>query len=255
MRSEIVRIENLVAGYADKIILNKINFSIYTDDFIAVIGPNGGGKTTFLKTILGLTPLLGGKIKFYKNEKEVKQMSIGYLPQFHNIDKRFPLKVIDVLHSGFITNDLLFKRIKKDEHDKILEIAKTVGISSLLKQSIGNLSGGQLQKVFLGRAIVNNPDLLVLDEPSTYVDNKFEGELYQLLTQLNQKMAIMMVSHDLGTIFSHVKSIACINKSMYYHKGNTLTEEIIATYNCPIDILTHGHVPHRVLPFHEHSNE
>lgn len=254
MSNEIVRAKNLSAGYKDKIILNKINFSIVEDDFIAVIGPNGGGKTTFLKTLLGLIPSLDGQIHFYQNNKEVKQISIGYLPQFHNIDKRFPLTVLDVLHSGFISNKLLFKRITSEERKRIIEIAETIGIKNILKQSIGNLSGGQLQRVFLGRAIINEPNLLILDEPSTYVDNKFEGELYELLKELNKKMAILMVSHDLGTIFSHVKSIACIDHNLYHHPSNVLTEDILATYNCPIDILTHGHVPHRVLPLHHHKH-
>jgi len=253
MADIIVKIENLIAGYQDKIVLNKVNLEILEDDFIAVIGPNGGGKTTFLKTMLGLIPSIGGHIQFYKNQQKVSNISIGYLPQYHTIDKRFPLRVFDVLHSGFMDNKLLFKRVSKTEKQRVYEIAELNGITDLLKKPIGNLSGGQLQRVFLGRAIVNKPSLLILDEPSTYVDNKFEGELYEILKDLNSEMAILMVSHDLGTIFSHVKSIACINKDLYYHKGNELTEAIVATYNCPIDILTHGHVPHRVLPLHNHD--
>jgi zinc transport system ATP-binding protein len=254
MADIIVKIENLIAGYQDKIVLNKVNLDILQDDFIAIIGPNGGGKTTFLKTMLGLIPAMGGNIHFFKDNNKVPAIPIGYLPQYHTIDKRFPLRVFDVLHSGFMNDKLLFKRVSKTEKLRVNEIAEMTGITELLQKPIGNLSGGQLQRVFLGRAIVNKPRLLILDEPSTYVDNKFEGELYEILKDLNSQMAILMVSHDLGTIFSHVKSIACINKNLYYHKGNELTEAIVATYNCPIDILTHGHVPHRVLPLHSHDD-
>ncbi len=253
MTKELLRTENLSAGYGNNIILENINFSVHEKDFIAVIGPNGGGKTTLLKTILGLIPILSGRILFYKDNKAVKQQKIGYLPQYHAVDKRFPLRVFDVIHAGFVTNRLLKLKIAEKEKIAVLQVAEELGISDLLLSPIGKLSGGQLQKVFLGRAIVNQPDLLVLDEPNTYVDSKFEGDLYRLLTKLNSQMAILLVSHDLGTIFSHVKSIACVNRNLIYHRGNELSQEIIDTYNCPIDVVTHGHIPHRVLPAHQHQ--
>ncbi len=251
MAEIILKTENLKAGYGHDIILPNINIEIKQDDFIAVIGPNGGGKTTLLKTILGLLSPLGGKVRYFENGKEVKQLKIGYLPQYHSVDKQFPITVFDVIHSGFIHTNLFNFRLKKSEKKAIYEVAEKLGVETYLNSPIGNLSGGQLQKVFLGRAIIDNPRLLVLDEPNTYVDSQFESELYKLLKELNNDMAILMVSHDLGTVFSNVKSIACVNRNYVYHPTNELNQEIIDTYNCPIDVVTHGHIPHRVLPEHK----
>jgi zinc transport system ATP-binding protein len=117
---------------------------------------------------------------------------------------------------------------------------------------IGELSGGQMQKVLLARAIVASPRLLILDEPNTFVDNKFEGELYEILVQLNKDMGIIIVSHDIGTISTYIKTIACVNRGLHYHKSNQISEEQLASYNCPIKLITHGEVPHTVLKKHNH---
>jgi zinc transport system ATP-binding protein len=137
-------------------------------------------------------------------------------------------------------------------HDKqlALEMLERMSIAELREKAIGELSGGQMQRVFLSRALVSHPRLLILDEPNTFVDNKFEKELYQLLKELNKEMAILMVSHDLGTITTHVKTIACVNKQLHYHPSNLISSEQLASYDCPIQIITHGTIPHTVLPKH-----
>jgi zinc transport system ATP-binding protein len=129
-----------------------------------------------------------------------------------------------------------------------------MGVAHLRDKSIGQLSGGQMQRVFLGRAIISEPRLLILDEPNTFVDNKFEHDLYELLHQLNHKMAILMVSHDVGTITTHVKTIACVNRNLHYHKSNIITQSQLTAYNCPIQLITHGDVPHTVLGEHHHHH-
>ncbi|MDP4290655.1 MAG: ATP-binding cassette domain-containing protein, partial [Bacteroidota bacterium] len=144
----------------------------------------------------------------------------------------------------FITG---FNKVIKKKADELLE---QTGIAHLRKRPIGELSGGQLQRVFLCRALIASPRLLILDEPSSYVDNKFEKELYGILHDLNQNMAIIMVSHDVGTITSYVKTIACVNRQLHYHHSNIITEEQLADYNCPIQIISHGDVPHTVLEHH-----
>ena len=125
-----------------------------------------------------------------------------------------------------------------------------MGLDGLAERPIGSLSGGQFQRALLARAIINDPQLLVLDEPNTFVDRNFEGELYQLLEELNQSMAIFLISHDIGTISSIVKTIACVNGTLHYHPSNVLTDEVLKVYNCPIDLIAHGPVPHRVLNKH-----
>jgi zinc transport system ATP-binding protein len=129
-----------------------------------------------------------------------------------------------------------------------------MGISHIRNKAIGELSGGQMQRTFLCRALMNQPELLVLDEPSTYVDNNFEGELYLKLKELNEQMAILLISHDVGTISFFVKTIACVNRSLHHHPSNIITEEQLASYNCPLQIITHGNIPHTVLKLHDEHN-
>lgn len=112
-----------------------------------------------------------------------------------------------------------------------------------------------MQRVFLCRALMNQPELLILDEPSTYVDNNFEGELYLKLKELNQQMAILLISHDVGTISFFVKTIACVNRHLHHHPSNIISEEQLASYNCPLQIITHGNIPHTVLKRHDDEHE
>jgi zinc transport system ATP-binding protein len=139
-----------------------------------------------------------------------------------------------------------------DNKTKCLTVLHELGIENLASKLVGELSGGQMQKVFLGRALISNPKLLILDEPDTYVDSRFENELYQKLKELNNRMAILLVSHDVGTISAHVKSIACVSRELHYHPSNIISPEQLASYNCPIQIITHGDVPHTVLGSHNH---
>jgi zinc transport system ATP-binding protein len=143
-----------------------------------------------------------------------------------------------------------FNKVVKLRANELLE---QTGINHLRKRPIGELSGGQLQRVFLCRALIASPRLLILDEPSSYVDNKFENELYGILHELNKEMAIIMVSHDVGTITSYVKTIACVNRQLNYHQSNIITEEQLVDYNCPIQIISHGDVPHTVLEHHHQA--
>ncbi len=250
--SKVVEIQSVFAGYNGDIILNDVSIDIFDDDFIGVIGPNGGGKTTLLNVILGLIKPYKGSVKFCDDLKFGRNNKIGYLPQQNNIDKKFPITVKDVVLSGLIYGVGFLSRYSKQDKLKAEETLRKIGISDLSKYAIGELSGGQMQKVLLSRAIVSSPRLLILDEPNTFVDNQFEGELYEILNELNKEMAIIIVTHDVGTISSYVKTIACVNRTLHYHKSNIITEEQLASYNCPIKLITHGEVPHTVLKKHSH---
>jgi len=249
--SKIVELKSVFAGYNDEVILKDVSLEICDDDFIGIIGPNGGGKTTLLNVILGLIKPFKGNIEFYNNEKGTNN-KIGYLPQTNKIDKKFPITVSDVVLSGLLYGNDFFGRYSKSQKQKATETLQRIGICDLKEMTIGELSGGQMQKVLLARAIVSSPRLLILDEPNTFVDNQFEGELYEILRQLNEEMAVVMVSHDVGTISSYVKTIACVNRNLHYHRSNIISEEQLASYNCPIKLITHGEVPHTVLKKHNH---
>ena len=243
---KLLELNNVSAGYDNNIVLAEVNMQVYDRDFIGVIGPNGGGKTTLVKIILGLLKPMKGEIIYCENTRNF----IGYLPQINRIDSKFPITVHDVVLSGLMSKNQWitgFNKVVKQRADELLE---QTGITHLKKKPIGELSGGQMQRVFLCRALIASPRLLILDEPSSFVDNKFENELYGILHELNKEMAIIMVSHDVGTITSYVKTIACVNRQLNYHQSNIITEEQLADYNCPIQIISHGDVPHTVLEHH-----
>ena len=245
----LIKIENLTVAYDKVAVLENVNLEICEKDFLGVIGPNGGGKTTLLKAILGLKKPESGKIHFSKDMSGRKK-PIGYLPQVKNIDRKFPITVFDVVLSGAIMqNKQKAKRTAKERAEALLE---EMGVAGIRNKAIGELSGGQMQRVFLCRALLSEPKLLILDEPDTFVDNRFEGELYEKLRQLNNELAIVLVSHDVGTITSYVKSIACVNTFLHYHASNIISQEQLANYNCPIQILSHGEIPHTVLKHHHH---
>ncbi|MFO8235354.1 MAG: ABC transporter ATP-binding protein [Bacteroidales bacterium] len=251
MSEKILELTSVDAGYNHKTVLKDANLTVYDTDFIGVIGPNGGGKTTFLKVIMGIIKPFRGKVTYYPKEAKSRIKEIGYLPQLNKIDNKFPISVFDVVLSGLQPSRKLFGRYSPQDKEKAVRMLKKMGIDHLENKSIGELSGGQMQRVFLSRAIISSPRLLILDEPNTYVDNQFEGELYELLRELNKEIAIILVSHDLGIITPYVKTIACVNREFHYHKSNKITEKQLSAYNCPIQLITHGKVPHTVLKEHD----
>lgn len=246
MIAPIIDIKDLAVGYEHKLVLEKANLTVYPNDFIGVIGPNGGGKTTLIKAILGLVPVWKGKVNHY-----IDKSMIGYLPQFNPFDKAFPISVNEVVLSGLAGKKKLLGRYTTVDFEKADALMTRAGIFHLKNKAIGQLSGGQTQRVLLCRALINDPQLLILDEPSTFVDNNFENELFEWLESLNKQMSIIMVSHDIGTISSQVKTIACINYYLHYHESNKISMEQLESYNCPIQIISHGKIPHQVLLDHK----
>jgi zinc transport system ATP-binding protein len=197
-----------------------------------------------------------GEVK-YRGEIVIDDMlrrgdyyKIGYMPQVSQFDMRFPISIEEVVLSGLQTEKGFFGRYTTKDRERVAEILKKMGIEELAKRPIGEVSGGQMQRALLCRAIIAEPKLLILDEPTNFVDNSFEQEFYAMVAELSKQMAVIIVSHDLGTITSIVKSIVCVNRSVHRHNSNILTEEQLRNYNCPIQILSHGHIPHTVLEHH-----
>jgi zinc transport system ATP-binding protein len=248
-KNKIIELKDVSAGYNGEVIIEDVSLEIFENDFIGVIGPNGAGKTTLIKTILRLITPFKGKISYHFRANR-SEAPIGYLPQVNTIDSRFPISVRDVVLSGLLNRKRLIGRFSKAERQRVNDIIRQMNIESIATKPIGELSGGQMQRVFLCRAIISDPELLILDEPNTYVDNKFESELYEILKKLNERMAIVVVSHDIGTISTYVKTIACVNRKVHYHKSNIISQEQLDSYDCPIQLITHGHIPHTVLESH-----
>lgn len=245
----LINLDHVYAGYNESLVLEDVNLTVNDHDFIGVIGPNGGGKTTLIKVIAGLLNPIKGKVLLSSELDGGKR--VGYLPQINHFDRQFPVTVLEVVLSGALNRRQWFGGFKDEVKDKAINLMEKTGISSVSKLPIGSLSGGQAQRAFLCRALMTDPLVLLLDEPTNFVDREFEKNLYQLLSELNESMAIVMVSHDLGIISSHVKTIACVNKTLHYHDGPEISSEQLAVYNCPIDLLAHGPVPHRVLKVHK----
>ena len=241
----LVDIHNLSAAYDGHTVLHDVNLAIQERDFLGIIGPNGGGKTTLVKCILGLLKPTAGRIDY------APRLRIGYLPQYTRIDRQFPITVDEVVLSGLDGRQGLCSRPTPEQRARVSKVIAQMGLQGLERRPIGALSGGQLQRALLGRAVVSDPQLIILDEPSTYIDRRFETRLYELLSQLNRDHAIVLVSHDIGTVLQQVKSIACVNETLDYHPDTGITEEWLErNFHCPIELLGHGALPHRILGHH-----
>ena len=248
----IIKLENISAGYDGKLVLKNVSLNIFDHDFLGVIGPNGGGKTTLLHVILGMIRPLSGSVSYYRNGAPTPHISIGYLPQYNDIDRCFPISVGEVVLSGLSKQKSLLKAFTRSHSELVSETLQRIGMNDFKDQSINTLSGGQLQRVLLARAVVASPDVLVLDEPNTYIDKQFQEQMYEMLDTINQDCAVVVVSHDIGTILSKVKTMACVNKTLHYHNSTEISgSELREYFGCPIERLGHGDIPHRVLKKHD----
>jgi len=248
---EVVKLEDVWVFYDGMPALEGVNLSINQDDFLGIIGPNGGGKTTLLKVILGLVKPSRGKVKVLGTSPDRGRRSVGYVSQYSLFDRDFPISVWDVVLMGRLERAGLFKRYGEGDRTAAIQTLQTVGMLDLKDQQIGKLSGGQLQRVFIARALLTEPRLLLLDEPMASVDTVMQTEFYELLERLKQRMAIVLVSHDIGAVSVYVDKIACLNHQLFYHGSKEISPEVLeATYKCPVQMIAHGAVPHRVLREH-----
>ena len=253
MKRPVIQLDRIDAAYGSKTVLQQVSLTVCERDFLGIIGPNGGGKTTLVKVILGLLKPTAGHIRYFRDGQEAAEISMGYLPQYSSIDKKFPISVYEVVLSGLNRQKSLFRSFSPAQHEQVKQVIARMGLEGLEKRAIGQLSGGQLQRALLGRALVSNPQVLILDEPNTYIDKRFEAKLYSLLEEINRERAIVLVSHDIGTVLQNVKSIACVNGTLDYHPDTEVPAEWLEEhFGCPIELLGHGNLPHRVLKCHHH---
>lgn len=243
-----VEMENVSLVVNKQPVLRDINLTIGEDDFLAIIGPNGGGKSTLLKVILGLLKSDQGRVTVFGNQPGNPHNPIGYLPQHVSFDPDFPINVFDTTLSGRYHG--LFKGYTDEDRDRVEKALEEVGMLRYQDRQMSQLSGGQIQRVFIARALVRDPKLLLLDEPMASIDPQMQNSFYKLLSQLRERMAIVLISHDVGAVSTQVENIACLNQKLYYHGPVEDSEEgLEAVYKCPIGYISHG-IPHRILKKH-----
>ncbi len=213
----IIRLDNIQASYEQKQVLQDVSLTVYDHDYLGIIGPNGGGKTTLIRVMLGLKKPERGTVTYFRDGKPAKEIRMGYLPQYSLIDRQFPIAVYDVVLSGLSQEKKLWRRFSKEQHERAAETLRQMQLDDLARRAIGELSGGQLQRVLLARAVVSRPDVLVLDEPNTYIDKRYQAQMYEMLEQFNHDCAIVIVSHDIAEVLQNAKHVACVNRHLHYH--------------------------------------
>jgi len=250
---KIVTVENLNFSYGPVKVLKNVSFDIKKGEFLAVIGPNGGGKSTLLKILLGILKPDSGKVSVF-GKKPGTSKKIGYVPQDVSAGRGFPLTVREAAMMG---RALAKKGTSKAEDrtfvDKILNELSLLGVAD---KKMDDLSGGQRQRVLMARALAIEPELLFLDEPASNVDMKGQTHIFDLLAMLNKYITVVVISHDTSIIPKYATSVACVSESVHKHEEAEITDDMInAAYGsvegCPIELVAHGH-PHRVLKEHKH---
>ncbi|WNY22759.1 Vitamin B12 import ATP-binding protein BtuD [Methanimicrococcus hongohii] len=251
----VLDVKHLWVRYGSHTALEDVSLRIDgPGEILAIIGPNGGGKTTFLKAILGLIPISKGEISVFGLPPEKARPYIGYVPQYSKYDYDFPISVLEVVLTGRLKRAGLFRRYSKTDKAAAMQALETVGMTEYKDAQIGELSGGQRQRVFIARALSNDPKFLLMDEPNTGLDTFMQDELYRILEELKAKMAILVISHDVGAVSAHMDKIACMNRRLYFHDTKEMSrEDFISAYGCSIDLIAHG-APHRVLDTHPYAH-
>lgn len=248
MDRTVVDMVHIGFAYEDHPVLADVTLKVKEGDFLALIGPNGGGKTTLLRLMLGLLKPGSGSIRIFGNVPQKVAHRVGYVPQNVHINQNFPISVRDVVMMGCRSAGKRTFYTKQDRQ-RVREVMEKMAIWNHHHHRIGELSGGERQRVFIARALATDPEMLFLDEPTASVDTQGQAALYDLLGQLNKTLTIVVVSHDLMILSRHIKAVACVNVRLHYHDEAEITQEMVDMCNCPVDLIAHG-LPHRALKNH-----
>lgn len=240
--SAAIACHDLTFGYQGRPVLQKVNISIPSGDFVCVVGPNGSGKTTLLKLALGLLEPTAGSIEVFGQSPERSRQRIGYVPQHPRLDPLFPISAVEVAMMGRLGRTPVLGNWRGNDQKRAREALAEVGLSERADAHYATLSGGQKQRVLIARALASDPDLLLLDEPTAGLDAHVEEGFYRLLEQLNQRLTIVLVSHDLGFVSGFVKSVVCVGKEVLVHPTSEINGQIIADlYGSDMRLVRHDH--------------
>ena len=226
----IIQVKHIYYSYNKKTdVLSDISFIVNEKDFIGLIGPNGGGKSTLLKIILGLLNPDKGTIHVFNKKPKYARNKIGYVPQYSQIDLNYPISVWEIVISGLLGRKTIGSRFNERDKAKVSRILKQMNLKDLEQSPIGELSGGQRQRVLVARALVRSPKLLLLDEPTNNIDQESGSNLYKLLHELNKDITVIIVSHDIAAVSKYVNKIFCLNKKIICNKADKITDNCFNT--------------------------
>jgi len=241
-KKPVIELEKVSFSYDGLPVLEDVSLTVHEHDFLSIVGPNAGGKTTLLKLIMGLIRPTSGTVRVFGQRPPKVRSRIGYMPQHASLDPLFPVNVMDVVLMGRLGHGKRFGIYGLADREAAAEAIQKVELYDIRRRSFSALSGGQRQRVLIARALVSDPELLLLDEPTSNVDAAVETELFEILDQLNQKMTVAVVTHDLGFVSCYVKSVACVNRRVVVHPISEITGEMInEIYGTDVHMVRHDH--------------
>ena len=247
----VVAVRNLTFGYGREVVLEGVDLDIQPRDFLAIIGPNGGGKTTLLKAILGLVNPWSGEVVYNLPSGHDARGRLGYVPQFSTFDRSFPVRIADMVLMGKLGSRSLLRPYTREDRKEVDRVLERLGLSALARVHVSETSGGQLQRALIARALISDPAVLFLDEPTASIDAESRETLRVVLEDLSSRgIPIVVVTHDVTSVSPMVQRIACINRRLFCHGPELSQEALEEVYGCPVELVAHG-VAHRVLHSHE----
>ena len=238
----IINLDDVSFSYSNIPVVRNINLAVREGEFLGVIGPNAGGKSTLLKLILGLLQPDAGEITVFGKRPEKGRSRIGYVPQHPVFSRDFPINVRDAVLLGRLGETRWYGGYTQEDREIAINALKAVEIDNIRNQTIDSLSGGQLQRVLIARALASRPDILILDEPTANIDVRAEEDIFGLLKQYNDHMTIIVVSHDIGFISGYVDRVACLNQTLLCHTTSEISGKTIEElYGAPVRMIQHAH--------------
>lgn len=241
-QTTIIKIDNVSFSFAGPVVLDHVSLTVMKGEFLGIVGPNGGGKSTLLKLMLGLLEPDSGSITVLGKSPKRGRSAIGYVAQYVGFERTFPITVQDAVLLGLVGKSRLTFGYRSDDYQRVSNALRETEIEDLSDRLLNTLSGGQLQRVLIARALVSEPEILILDEPTSNIDSRVEEDIFDLLKKLNERSTILVVSHDIGFISEYVTRVACLNRTLVCHETAAISGKTIEElYGTHVHMIQHSH--------------